>query len=77
LELLAAVMMIDTIGEPHTLEIDGHRQKVLALPVTGVMNIDPLQQLAYGQVVFSELIGGDIAPGQCSFCEKIDVFLLL
>ena len=77
LELLAAIVMIDAIGEPHPFQVYGHRKEVLALAVARKVQVQVLQQLANRQVVFAKLIGGDVPTGQCGFGQIIDIFLLL
>ena len=69
--------MINAVGEPHPFQVYGHRKEVLALAITGEMQVHVLQQLTYRQVVFAKLIGGDIPAGQCGFSQIIDIFFLL
>ena len=76
-ELLAAIVMMDAVGEPHPFEIDRQGLEVVALSVAFVVGVDALQGLADTQVVFAVLVVEDVSSLQRSLSEVVNVLLLL
>ena len=62
---------MNTVGEPHPLEIDGERLEILAFAVAGVVGVNRLQHLADAQVIAPILIPKDVASAQCGLREVI------
>ena len=76
LELLTAIVMVDTIGEPETLEIDLKGLEIRGVVCYGEVSIDGLQQLTDAEVITSELVESDITPIEGGLREVIDQSLL-
>ena len=71
-KLFAAVMVVNTIGEPHPLQIHFHSLEVRRSFVTGIPRIDGFQHPAYSEVVFSILVEQDVTSLQSGLCEIIN-----
>ena len=76
LELLTAIVMVDTIGEPETLEIDLKGLEIRGVVCYGEVSIDRLQHLSDAEVIAAKLVEGDIAPIEGGLREVIDQSLL-
>ena len=75
-KLLAPIVMVNAIGEPHTLQILFQSTKLIRIVVYGVVCIDGFQHLADAEVIFSILVEGDVPTIKGSFGEIIHQNLL-
>ena len=62
LELVAAIVMVNTIGEPYALQIRLEGAEILTLAVTLEVGVYGLQELADAQVIASVLVPKNIPP---------------
>ena len=69
-------MMIDTIREPETLQIDLHRTKLVRIVSDRQVTINNLQHLSDTEIVFPILIKCDISSRQRGFRQVIDEHFL-
>ena len=69
--------MMDTVGEPNTLEVNLHRLKVGRLLVALITCINGLQCLANAKIVLTILVKENISTLQSGFCQIINQLFLL
>ena len=76
-ELLAAVVVVDAVGEPEALQVDLEGAEGVGLAVYGEVGIDRLERLADQEIVLAVLVEGDVAAVKGSLGETVDETLLL
>ena len=76
-ELLAAIVMVYAAGEPQALQVGGEGAEVVGVVVYAAVGVDGLQRTAYGEVVTSELVEGDVAAVERGLRQIINEPLLL
>ena len=62
---------MNTVREPHTLQIGGQIHKVRAVSVTRIIRIDRLKHPPDGKIVFSVLIEQDISSFERSLSQIV------
>ena len=75
-ELLAAIVVVDAIGEPHLLQVCLQCLELMMMPVCSLIGIDSLQHLSDAQVMAAKLVEGYVTAIQRGLREVIDVLLL-
>ena len=72
LELLAAIVVVDAVGEPYPLQIFLKSQIVLALAVALVVGVEVFQQVADCQVILAILVEENVTAPEGSLLQVID-----
>lgn len=75
-ELLVAVMVVQTGGEPKALEVGDEGLEVLGLAVAAIVAIDSFEHVAEAKIVSTVLIVENVTTGECGFGEVVDERLL-
>ena len=76
-ELVARIVVMDAVGEPHLLEILLEGLPFGCSAVAAVVRVNRLQCPAYGKIVFEILVEDDIPSAQGGLVEVVDEFLLV
>ena len=76
-KLLATIVMIDAVGEPHPLQIDLKSLEILAFAIPLKMQIHRLEHLANAEIVFPVLVKRDVAPPQGCLRKIVNELFLL
>ena len=76
-ELLAAIVVMDAVGEPHALQVDLHCLEIGRSLVARIAGIDRLKHLSDDKVVLAVLVEEDVTTLQGGFREVIYQFLLV
>ena len=69
LELVAAIVVVNAVGEPDTLEINLKSPELLRGAGALEIHVYALQQLSEGEIAASVLVPQDVASPQCCLCE--------
>ena len=77
LELVLAVMMMNTVSEPYALEVCLQGFELCIAPIAPIFPVDSLQRSPNSQIVAAVLIEDYITPHQGGFREVIEQLLLL
>ena len=64
-EFLAAIVMVDAVGEPKAFQVDFQCAEAVGIVVDGQICINDLQHLADAEVILSILVEGDVAAVEC------------
>ena len=64
-EFLAAIVMVDAVGEPKAFQVDFQCAEAVGIVVDGQISINDLQHLADAEVILSILVEGDVAAVEC------------
>ena len=76
-KLVLAVVMMDAVGEPHTLQIQHKFVPFLRGLVAGVVLVHALADAANTQIVAAILVRQDVPTPQCGFAQVVHKSLLL
>ena len=76
LELVAAIVVMNAVGEPYTLEVHLKGAEFFALPVAFEVCVDGLQELADAQVVAPVLVPKNIPSRERSLGKEVYEFFL-
>ena len=71
-KLLAAIMMMNTVGEPYPFQIHFHGLEICRSLVTGIARIDSFQHPADPEVILPVLVKQDVTSLQSGFREVIN-----
>ena len=64
LKLLATIMMVYAIREPHTLEINRESTELVVIALATIVYIYSLKGATYTQIVTAKLVGGYVATAK-------------
>ena len=76
LELIQGIMMMDSAGEPHPLQVNLQSLEVRTLAIALIIRVNGLQRPADGEVITSVLIEKDVPPHQGSLRKVVQQLFL-